>query len=103
MTIRGVDAAVALSIVAAGGDFGRVRNSKNLVSCLGLNPRVHQPGGRPRAAYQQGSARIRARHPGRALERGEDPEPAALRERRLESRDSCLCADRPGACRRFWA
>jgi transposase len=46
MTIPGVDATVALSIVAAVGDFGRFRSPEKLVSYL-LNPRVRQSGGQP--------------------------------------------------------
>jgi transposase len=47
MTIPGVDATVALSIVAAVGDFRRFRRPEQLVSYLGLNPRVRQSGGQP--------------------------------------------------------
>jgi transposase len=47
MTIPGVDATVALSIVAAVGDFGRFPAPGKLVSYLGLNPRVRQSGGQP--------------------------------------------------------
>jgi transposase len=47
MTIPGVDATVALSIVAAVGDFTRFRTPDKLVSYLGLNPRVRQSGGQP--------------------------------------------------------
>ena len=47
MTIPGVDATVALSIVAAVGDFGRFASPTKLVSYLGLNPRVKQSGGQP--------------------------------------------------------
>jgi transposase len=43
MTIPGVDATVALSIVAAVGDFTRFRTPDKLVAYLGLNPRVRQP------------------------------------------------------------
>ena len=45
MTIPGVDATVALSIVAAVGDFSRFQSPQKLVSYLGLNPRVRQSGG----------------------------------------------------------
>src|SRR6266545_3057803 len=38
MTIPGVDATVALSIVAAVGDFTRFRTPERLVSYFGLNP-----------------------------------------------------------------
>ena len=44
MTIPGVDATVALSIVA---DFSRFRTPERLVSYFGLNPRVRQSGGQP--------------------------------------------------------
>jgi len=47
MTIPGVDSTVALSIVAAVGDFGRFASPGQLVSYLGLNPRVKQSGGLP--------------------------------------------------------
>jgi transposase len=47
MTIPGVDATVALSIVAAVGDFSRFSSPNRLVSYLGLNPRVRQSGGQP--------------------------------------------------------
>src|SRR5213596_881084 len=47
MTIPGVDATVALSLVAAVGDFGRFSSPQRLVSYLGLNPRVRQSGGQP--------------------------------------------------------
>src|SRR3954466_12772857 len=44
MSIPGVDATVALSILAAVGDFSRFRTPDKLVSYLGLNPRVRQSG-----------------------------------------------------------
>jgi transposase len=47
MTIPGIDATIALSIVAAVGDFQRFRRPEQLVSYLGLNPRVKQSGGQP--------------------------------------------------------
>lgn len=47
MSIPGVDATVALSIVAAVGDFTRFRTPERLVSYLGLNPRVRQSGNQP--------------------------------------------------------
>jgi transposase len=46
MTIPGIDATVALSLVAAVGDFRRFRTPEQLVSYLGLNPRVKQSGGK---------------------------------------------------------
>jgi transposase len=47
MTIPGIDATVALSLVAAVGDFRRFSYPERLVSYLGLNPRVKQSGGLP--------------------------------------------------------
>jgi transposase len=47
MTIPGVDATVAVSIVAAVGDFHRFSSPEKLVAYLGLNPRVRQSGGQP--------------------------------------------------------
>jgi transposase len=44
MTIPGVDATVALSLVAAVSDFRRFSRPERLVSYLGLNPRVRQSG-----------------------------------------------------------
>jgi len=62
MTIPGVDATVALSIVAAVGDFARFGTPERLVSYLGLNPRVKQSGGQPAAhgrITKQGRAHAR--------------------------------------------
>jgi hypothetical protein len=47
MTVPGIDATVALSIVATVGDFTRFRTPEKLVAYLGLNPRVRQSGGHP--------------------------------------------------------
>ena len=41
-TIPAIDAIVALSIVAAVGDFLRFSNPDKLVSNMGLNPKVRQ-------------------------------------------------------------
>jgi transposase len=51
LTIPGVDATVALAIVAAVGDFGRFSSPQRLVSYLGLNPRVRQSGGQQDYAF----------------------------------------------------
>ena len=61
LTIPGVDATVALAIVAAVGDFGRFSSPQQLVSYLGLNPRVRQSGGQP--AQPTGSAGSAAASP----------------------------------------
>ncbi|WP_190194778.1 IS110 family transposase [Streptomyces minutiscleroticus] len=47
MTVPGIDAVVALSVVAAVGDFARFRSADKLVAYFGLNPRVRQSGGQP--------------------------------------------------------
>lgn len=44
MTVPGIDVAVAVSIVAAVGDFARFDEPNKLVAYLGLNPRVRQSG-----------------------------------------------------------
>jgi transposase len=49
MTIPGVDATVAWSIIAAAGDFTRFRTPGRLVSYLGLNPRCANPAATPPA------------------------------------------------------
>ena len=61
MTIPGVDATVALSIVAAVGDFTRFRTPEKLVAYLGLNPRVRQSGGQPASHGRITKAGSRAR------------------------------------------
>ena len=47
MTVPGIDVIVAVSIVAAVGDFSRFDDPNKLVAYLGLNPRVRQSGNRP--------------------------------------------------------
>lgn len=47
MTIPGVDVTVAVSVVAAVGDFARFSSPDKLVSYLGLNPKVRQSGDSP--------------------------------------------------------
>jgi len=47
MTISGVDAAIAMTLVAAVGDIARFPSSRKLVSYLGLDPRVRQSGLHP--------------------------------------------------------
>ena len=44
MTIPGIDATAAISIVAAVGDFSRFDDPDKLVAYLGLNPKVRQSG-----------------------------------------------------------
>lgn len=47
MTVPGIDVTVAMSVVAAVGDFSRFETPQQLVSYLGLNPRVSQSGNAP--------------------------------------------------------
>ena len=47
LTIPGVDAAVALGVLATIGDIHRFPTPQRLVSYLGLDPRVHQSGNQP--------------------------------------------------------
>ena len=63
MTIPGVDAIAAISIVAAVGDFSRFDDPDKLVAYVGLNPKVRQSGNS--APATAGSAR-----PARAQVRG---------------------------------
>jgi transposase len=63
MTIGGVNAIVAMSVLAAIGDIRRFPTAERLVSYLGLNPSVHQSG--DHAAYhghisKQGRGQARA-------------------------------------------
>ena len=89
MTIPGVDATVALSIVAAVGDFHRFGAPGRLVSYLGLNPRVRQSGGQPATPWADHQARARARtrdaRRGR-LGRGRTPGPLRAFYDRIRSR-----------------
>jgi transposase len=82
MTIPGVDATVALAIVAAVGDFGRFARPQQLVSYLGLHPRVRQSGGQPAQhgrITKQGRAHARGMLPRGGLGGGQDPRsPARL-------------------------
>ena len=47
LTITGVNAAVAIGILAAIGDIDRFASPEKLVSYFGLNPKVHQSGEQP--------------------------------------------------------
>lgn len=47
LTITGINAVVAIGIVAAIGDIGRFASAEKLVSYFGLNPTVHQSGLQP--------------------------------------------------------
>ena len=63
MTITGVNATVAMSVLAAIGDIRRFSSQEKLVSYFGINPRVRQSGDKP--AYhgritKQGRAHARS-------------------------------------------
>lgn len=63
MTIGGVNAVVAMSVLAAIGEITRFASPEKLVSYLGLNPRVRQSGERPAfhgRITKQGRAHARA-------------------------------------------
>ena len=63
MTIGGVDATVALGLLAAIGDIARFSSSEKLVSYFGLNPSVRQSGSGPAQhgrISKQGRAHARA-------------------------------------------
>jgi transposase len=47
MTIPGIDAVIALTILAAVGDFSRFPSAEKLVSYFGLHPKIRQSGGQP--------------------------------------------------------
>lgn len=62
MTIPGVGAVTALSLIAVVGDIERFPSARHLVGYLGLDPRVRQSGGqRPRMGHisRQGQAHAR--------------------------------------------
>ncbi|MGZ4664627.1 MAG: transposase [Frankiaceae bacterium] len=80
----GIDAIVALSIVAAVGEFTRFRSPDKLVAYFGLNPRVRQSGGQP-------AAHGRITKAGRAQARGKLVEAA------------WVAAKSPGPLRGFYA
>ena len=80
MTIPGVDATVALSIVAAVGDFRRFGRPSSWCSYLGLNPRVRQSGSQPAShgrITKQGRAHARGMLVEAAWVAVQDPGPAA--------------------------
>jgi transposase len=89
MTIPGVDATVALSIVAAVGDFTRFRTPERLVSYLGLNPRVRQSGGQPAShgrITKAGPAHARGMLAGAAWSASKAPGPLRAFYQRVRAR-----------------
>ncbi len=109
MTIPGIDATVALGLVAAIGDIDRFASSQKLVSYLGLNPSVRQSGLQP-AHYGRITKQGRAHARGLLVERRESawavagllrPDPSAPRATSGFSRHgseagrACLAAPAP--------
>jgi transposase len=89
MTIPGVDATVALSIVAAVGDFTRFRTPERLVSYLGLNPKVRQSGGQPAShgrITKAGPAHARGMLAGAAWSASKAPGPLRAFYQRVRAR-----------------
>ena len=89
MTIPGIDATVALSIVAAVGDFRRFRRPEQLVSYLGLNPRVRQSGQQPAShgrITKQGRAHARGMLVEAAFTAARTPGPLRAFFERIRSR-----------------
>jgi transposase len=89
MTIPGVDATVALSIVAAVGDFHRFPRPEQLASYLGLNPRVRQSGGQPAShgrITKHGRAHARGMHVEAAWVAVKTPGPLRAFYERIRSR-----------------
>jgi transposase len=93
MTIPGVDATVALSIVAAVGDFGRFRSPDRLVSYLGLNPRG--------APVGRAAALARTDHQAGPGTRARDAD--RRRRHRPQARRALLALDRQGRGLRLWS
>lgn len=63
MTIGGVNAIVAASVLAAIGDISRFSSPGKLVSYFGLNPSVHQSGDHPATVTSRIKATGAASHP----------------------------------------
>jgi transposase len=89
MTVPGIDVTVAISILAAVGDFARFENPDRLVSYLGLNPRVRQSGNGP-ATYgritKAGPAQARGMLVEAAFSASRAPGPLRAFSRRVKER-----------------
>jgi len=95
MTIGGINAVVAMSLLAAIGDIGRFSSPGKLVSYFGLNPSVRQSGDRP--AYhgritKQGRARARAMLVEAAFSAVTGPGPLRAFFARIKDRKGCQVA-----------
>jgi transposase len=96
MTVPGIDVTVAISIVAAVGDFKRFDSPDRLVSYLGLNPRVRQSGNRP-ATYGRITKAGRAQARGMLVEAAFSASraPGPLRPSTGASRSAAASRSRP--------
>ena len=95
MTIGGVNAVVAVSLLAAIGDVGRFSSPGKLASYFGLNPSVRQSGDRP--AYhgritKQGRAHARAMLVEAAWSAATGPGPLRAFFIRIKDRRGCQVA-----------
>jgi transposase len=102
MTIPGVDATVALSIVAAVGVFHRFGTPHRLVSYLGLNPRVRQSGGQPAQhgrITKQGRAHARGMLVEAAWAASKTPGPLRAFYERIRARRGVQVAVVASACK----
>jgi hypothetical protein len=102
MTIPGVDATVALSIVAAVGDFARFHSPKKLVSYLGLNPAgppIRRPACVTRADHQAGRAHARGMLVEAAWAASKTPGPLRAFYQRVRARRGMQVAVVATACK----
>lgn len=89
MTVPGINVTVAMSIIAAVGDFCRFESPDRLVSYLGLNPRVSQSGNRPAAhgrITKAGRAQARGMMVEAAFAASRAPGPLRAFHRRINQR-----------------
>lgn len=89
MTVPGINVTVAMSIVAAVGDFSRFESPDRLVSYLGLNPRVKQSGNRPAShgrITKAGRAQARGMMVEAAFSASRTPGPLRAFYRRIKGR-----------------
>ena len=89
MTVPGINVTVAMSIVAAVGNFGRFESPDRLVSYLGLNPRVSQSGNRPAThgrITKAGRAQARGMMVEAAFSASRAPGPLRAFHRRIKAR-----------------
>lgn len=89
MTVPGINVTVAMSVVAAVGDFSRFESPDRLVSYLGLNPKVKQSGGHPAShgrITKAGRSQARGMMVEAALSASRTPGPLRAFYKRINSR-----------------